>query len=103
VPAWDQSQARTWEGTCRHTALAALAQLRQAAIRNALCGDIRLAADPGDGRGNDDDDVNDADLVIPLGDAPVPARGGQPAGTTTAPAPPPRPHNQGRPEGGDSM
>ena len=34
---WDQSQARTWDGICRHTALAALAQLRQIAIRNALC------------------------------------------------------------------
>ena len=32
---WDQTQARTWHGTCRHTALAALAQLRAAAIRNA--------------------------------------------------------------------
>jgi hypothetical protein len=60
-------------------------QLRQAAIRNALCGGIRLAADPGDGCGNDDDDVNDADLVIPLGDAPVPARSGQPCPPRIAP------------------
>ncbi len=84
VLGWDQSQARTWDGICRHTALAALAQLRQAAIRNALCGSTALApagavpaagdcADPDDG-----DDVNDADLQIPLGDAPVPVRGGQP-------------------------
>ena len=35
---WDQSQVRTWDGICRHTALAALAQLRCAAIRNALTG-----------------------------------------------------------------
>lgn len=78
---WDQSQARTWDAACRHTALAALAQLRHAAIRNALCGDITPAA-PDDGPGipahGQDEDVDDADLLIPLGDAPVPARGGQP-------------------------
>ena len=44
VLGWDQSQVRTWDATCRHTALAALAQLRQAAIRNALCGLIDPAA-----------------------------------------------------------
>ena len=91
---WDQTQARTWNGTCRHTALAALAQLRTAAIRNALTGSIALPAtnhavgqDPpdtstttGDDRGDDrgDDQVSHADLQIPLGDAPVPARAGQP-------------------------
>ena len=82
VLGWDQSQVRTWDGICRHTTLAALAQLRQAAIRNALCGTIHLApadAGTGDGAAPDvGDDVNDADLRIPLGDAPVPARGGQP-------------------------
>jgi SRSO17 transposase len=36
---WDQTQARTWNGTCRHTALAALAQLRAAAIRNVMVAD----------------------------------------------------------------
>ncbi len=41
---WDQTQARTWNGTCRHTALAALAQLRAAAIRNAITGGIALPA-----------------------------------------------------------
>ena len=41
---WDQTQARTWHGICRHTALAALAQLRAAAIRNALTGSIALPA-----------------------------------------------------------
>ncbi len=41
---------RLWCSFCRHTALAALAQLRQAAIRNALCGHIQLAlADAGTG------------------------------------------------------
>jgi DDE superfamily endonuclease len=42
VLGWDQCQARTWDAICRHTALAALAQLRDTAIRNALCGDITL-------------------------------------------------------------
>jgi SRSO17 transposase len=84
VLGWDQCQARAWDAGCRHTALAALAQLRQAAIRNALCGLIQLppagGADsaPG-GRGTDTDaDVDDADLRIPLGDGPVPAYPGQP-------------------------
>jgi SRSO17 transposase len=84
---WDQSQVRTWDGICRHTALAALAQLRCAAIRNALTGaiqpapaDARIPAGAGD---NHDDDVDDAELLIPLGDAPVPVCGGQPC--------PPRP------------
>jgi SRSO17 transposase len=91
---WDQTQARTWHGTCRHTALAALTQLRAAAIRNAITGGIALPAvndtvaqhppDPcpttsdGDGDGDGDDQVRQVDLQIPLGDAPVPARGGQP-------------------------
>ncbi len=77
---WDQCQVRAWDAVGRHTALAALAQLRQAAIRNHLCGDITLpgasAASSHDGDGKDD--ISGADLRIPLGDAPVPARGGQP-------------------------
>jgi hypothetical protein len=83
VLGWDQCQARAWDAACRHTALAALAQLRQAAIRNALCGLIQLPL-AGDGgapanRGSDADaEVDDADLRIPLGDAPVPAYPGQP-------------------------
>ena len=83
VLGWDQSQTRTWDGICRHTTLSALAQLRAAAIRSALTGRITLpAAAPGDdhpgttpARGGV---VSDTDLRIPLGDAPVPARGGQP-------------------------
>ena len=91
VLGWDQSQARAWHAVCRHTALAALAQLRAAAIRNALCGGTGLApagAVPaaGDRAAPDDgDDVNDADLQIPLGDAPVPVRGGQPCPPRIAP------------------
>jgi SRSO17 transposase len=81
---WDQAQVRTWDGICRHTVLTALAQLRAAAIRNALAGDITLTAaldatSPGDGcDASDDDHADHADLQIPLGDAPVPTRGGQP-------------------------
>ena len=78
---WDQAQVRAWDAVCRHTALAALAQLRQAAVRNHLCGDITLPGAPAgatrDSRGGQDDGSG-ADLLIPLGDAPVPARGGQP-------------------------
>jgi hypothetical protein len=64
--------------------LAALAQLRQAAIRNALCGLIDLppadaSASPAThGNSDADADVDDADLRIPLGDAPIPAYPGQP-------------------------
>jgi hypothetical protein len=82
VLGWDQTQARTWDGICRHTALAALAQLRATAIRGALAGSITLPAVSQDRQDTStatgDDQISDADLQIPLGDAPVPARGGQP-------------------------
>ena len=81
VLGWDQCQARAWDAVCRHTALAAVAQLRQAAVRNHLCGDITLPPAPSassDYGRRDDGDVSGSDLGIPLGDAPVPARGGQP-------------------------
>jgi hypothetical protein len=73
-------QARTWDAICRHTALSALAQLRQAAIRNALCGLIDLppataAADTGTSHAG----TGDADLRIPLDDALVPATPASPA------------------------
>jgi SRSO17 transposase len=87
---WDQSQVRSFDGICRHTALSALAQLRAAAIRGALTGAITLpAVGPADdqdaGSQADDGHVSGADLVIPLGDAPVPARGGQPCPPGIAP------------------
>jgi SRSO17 transposase len=79
VLGWDQSQTRNFNGICRHTALAALAQLRAAAIRGALAGSIQLpdadsvpASHPPEGL------ANDADLIIPLGDAPTPDHGGKP-------------------------
>jgi hypothetical protein len=78
---WDQCQARTWHAICRHTALSALAQLRAAAIRATLDGTITLppAGPAGDtGPARREDPVSDADLRIPLGDAPVPAFAGQP-------------------------
>jgi SRSO17 transposase len=92
VLGWDQCQARTWDAISRHTVLAALAQLRDTAIRNALCGDITLPPAPHDGHddslqdrsghydaGRDDgDQAGYPDLGIPLGDAPVPGRPGQP-------------------------
>jgi SRSO17 transposase len=83
VLGWDQTQARTFNALCRHTALPALAQLRQIAIRNDLHGLLQLdgpapPASPGDEDDDDDDAVDDDDLRIPLGDAPVPVRGGQP-------------------------
>lgn len=87
VLGWDQCQARTFTALCRHTALAALAQLRQVAIRNTICGDIHPPAAatqphqaPPDTPTDDTDDphTNDADLRIPLGDAPVPTRPGHP-------------------------
>ena len=75
---WDQCQARAWHAVCRHTALAALAQLRQAAVRNHLCGDITLPDAPASAGRDNGDSISDADLRIPLGDAPVPSRSGQP-------------------------
>ena len=87
VLGWDQCQARSWDGICRHTALSALAQLRAAAIRGAITGSIAL---PAAGRSDDHDDSlqaggSDLSLQIPLGDAPVPGRAGQPCPAGIAP------------------
>lgn len=77
--------------------MAALAQLRTADIRGALTGSIALPAAPGgdhDGGATDDDaQISDADLQIPLGDAPVPDHGGQlcPPGIAPSSCPSPRP------------
>ncbi len=89
VLGWDQSQARTWNGICRHTALAALAQLRQAAIRSALTGSIQLptaeSATATASHPTPDSLISEADLLIPLGDAPVPNHGGKPCPPDIAP------------------
>jgi SRSO17 transposase len=81
IHGWDQCQARGFEAICRHSALTALAQLRHAAIRNALCGDITVAASSHPEEDQEKAELaqeSSADLGIPLGDAPVPARPGQP-------------------------
>jgi hypothetical protein len=73
-----------------HAALAALAQLRAAAIRNTLSGSISLpGAASGSGHDTgatmDDAGISGSGLQIPLGDAPVPVRGGQPCPPGIAP------------------
>ena len=79
---WDQSQARTWDAICRHTALTALAQLRTAAVRAALTGAAAFpAAVPAvcqnTAAAGSETAVSAADLrFYPYG-APVPVRGGQ--------------------------
>jgi len=83
VHGWDQCQARGFEAICRHSALTALAQLRHAAIRNALCGDITMTASSQQQQQEEEEEEEQeqegaADLGIPLGDAPVPSRPGQP-------------------------
>jgi hypothetical protein len=90
VLGWDQAQTRTWDGICRHTALSALAQLRAAGIRGAITGALTLPAASQDGHdtrpaAGGDDQSSDADLDIPVGDAPVPARGGLPCPPGIAP------------------
>ena len=82
VLGWDTSQVRTFGGICRHTVLTALAQLRQTAVRNALTSTVTLPDSPDEqrpgpvGAGHVTD--GHADLRVPLGDAPLPARGGLP-------------------------
>jgi len=83
IHGWDQCQARGFEAICRHSALTALAQLRHAAIRNALCGDITVTASSQQEqaeleREQAELERESVDLGIPLGDAPVPSRPGQP-------------------------
>jgi SRSO17 transposase len=79
---WDQSQARTWDALCRHTALTALAQLRTAAVQAALAGADVLPAAPPAARNVpaavSEPAASAADLLFYTGTAPLPARGGQP-------------------------
>ena len=94
---WDQSQVRTWDAICRHTALAALAQLRHAAIRNALCGDITLPPSPlAAGKEKEKEKETDAALTraspsatrpSPPGPA-CPARPASPPSSSPSPRPP---------------
>jgi hypothetical protein len=82
VLSWDQSQVRSYQGLCRHTALTALAQLRAIGHRAALTGQIILPEPAGDEPPAPGPapvrEPHEADLLIPLGDAPLPSRGGQP-------------------------
>jgi hypothetical protein len=79
---WDQSQARTFDAICRHTALTALAQLRTAAARAALAGAITLPAaaaasestPPEAGESTPSAD----DLQVYTGGAPLPRSAGLP-------------------------
>jgi len=80
---WDQSQARTYDAICKHTALTALAQLRTAAIRVAIS--TGTAAAGGGGREAtasadtaSEEAISATELQFYPGGAPLPARGGQP-------------------------
>jgi hypothetical protein len=74
-------------GSAGTPALADLAQLRAAAIRNALTGHIQLPGTGHDASSTvDDGDISGADLLIPLGDVPVPVRDGQPCPPGIAPS-----------------
>ena len=79
---WDQSQVRTYDALCRHTALTTLAQLRTAAIQAALAGADVLPAAPPAGRSApaavSEPAASTADLLFCTGTAPLPARGDQP-------------------------
>jgi len=100
VLGWDQTQARSWNGICRHTALAALAQLRSVAIRNALTGRIQL---PGAGHDisdtADDGDISDAGLLIPSVTRPSRSAAASPA----RPASPPSGCRSPRPPGSPAL
>ena len=78
----DQSQARTFDAICRHTALTALAQLRTAAVRSALTGAITLPAVPAPAENTEaaatGTTVSDTDLQFYPGGAPLPVIAGQP-------------------------
>jgi hypothetical protein len=79
---WDQSQARTWNAINRHTALTALAQLRNAAVRATMTGTITLPGTPVSTKATPATTVQDtesaADLQIYRHGAPLPVTGGQP-------------------------
>jgi hypothetical protein len=86
VPGWDQTQARTWNAICRHTALAALAQLRAAAIRSALSA---ASPSPPSARTPVPRQTTPASATLtsrsPSATPPSPARGGQPCPSGIAP------------------
>jgi len=77
---WDQSQARTWDANCRHTALTALAQLRTAAVRSAVTGPAAgPPAAPSRQNAAPAGTVTNADLLFYPGGAPIPVQPCPPA------------------------
>ena len=78
VLGWDQSQSRTYTAVNRHTALAALAQLRHACALLATTQPTTITPAPAPAQENPSDEetppvaVDPADLLIPLDDSPVP-------------------------------
>ncbi|MFI5068333.1 MAG: IS701 family transposase [Streptosporangiales bacterium] len=76
---WDQSQIRTYDGICRHTALTAIAQLRAAAVRAAMTGALALPDAPAVSTATAVQDTACAsDLQIYPYGAPLPVTGGLP-------------------------
>jgi Transposase DDE domain len=76
---WDQSQARTYAGICRHTALTALAQLRAVAVRAAMTGALALPDAPAmTATTAGQDTASSTDLQIYTRGAPLPVTGGLP-------------------------
>jgi SRSO17 transposase len=73
---WDQSQARTWDAICRHTALTALAQLRTAAVRAALDGPA-AEPPPAAQHAAPASTATGTDLRFCTGGAPLPVQAGQ--------------------------
>ena len=73
---WDQSQARTWDAICRHTALTALAQLRTAAVRAALGGPA-AEPPPAAQHAAPASTATGTDLRFCTGGAPLPVQAGQ--------------------------
>lgn len=81
VLGWDTCQARTWTAQCRHTTLAALAQLRQTAIRARISRHPVPGAPPPAAQSTTikpSEPAEDSDLQIPIADAPIPTRPNQP-------------------------
>ena len=94
---WDQSQARTYDAICRHTALTALAQLRTAAIQAALAGADVLPAAPPAGRNAPAAAASPPPAPLTCRSTPAPRRCPPGAASPARPAsprsgcPPPRP------------
>lgn len=81
VLGWDQSQVRTHTSLYRHTVLTALAMLRQVAARalhTTTAPAQHQPLPPPPARPAPEPNLDPTDLLIPLGDSPVPTHPGQP-------------------------